>query len=218
VERADSLYRRLDSIDHYSFLGIDKRASQDIIRKAYYTAAKEYHPDRHLHLPTVDLKNKLNAIFSHLTEVYKTLSNPKTRQKYDDTLSIKPAPLQQNTVELARTRFEEGESAFRRGAFSEASKLFGQALYLDSSVAAYHFHLGRALLHERKLNAAVKMFNQALNQDPYNADYLSELGHVYLTLGFHLRAKSTFEKAMQFDPHNKRAITGLHMLQSHSGS
>ena len=76
IERVDSLYSRLSGIDHYSFLGIEKRATPDTIRKAYYTAAKEYHPDKHLQLPSVDLKNKLNAIFSRLTEVYRTLSNP----------------------------------------------------------------------------------------------------------------------------------------------
>ena len=218
IERVDSLYRRLAGIDHYRFLGIEKRAAPEAIRKAYYTAAKEYHPDKHLQLPTVDLKNKLNAIFYRLTEVYKTLSNPKTRALYDGKLSVASPAVQQNTAELAKTRCGQGEEAFQRGAFAEARELFGQAIYLDDSVAAYYFQLGRVLLHEHKFSEAGKMLNQALTLDPYNADYLSELGHVYLRLGFYLRAKSAFEKAIKSDPHNTRAITGLHMLQNYSGS
>jgi curved DNA-binding protein CbpA len=218
VDRVDSLYRRLAGIDHYSFLGIEKRATPDTIRKAYYTAAKEYHPDRHLQLPSVDLKNKLNAIFSRLTEVYKTLSNPMTRASYDEKVSIPSPVAQQSTTELAKARCEQGKEAFKRGAFAEARELFGQAIYLDDSVADYYFHLGRVLLHEHTFREAGKMLNQALTRDPFNADYLSELGHVYLRLGFHLRAKSSFEKAIKSDPHNTRAITGLHMLQNFSGS
>jgi curved DNA-binding protein CbpA len=218
MERIDSLYSRLSAIDHYSFLGIEKWAAPDTIRKAYYTAAKEYHPDKHLQIPSVDLKNKLNAIFSRLTEVYRTLSNPRTRASYDGKFSAASPAVQQNTEELAKTRCAQGEEAFQREAFAEARELFGQAIYLDDSVAAYYFHLGRVLLHEHKFREAGKMLNQALTLDPFNADYLSELGHVYLRLGFHLRAKSAFEKAIKSDPHNTRAITGLHMLQNYSGS
>jgi curved DNA-binding protein CbpA len=218
IERVDSLYSRLSGIDHYSFLGIEKRATPDIIRKAYYTAAKEYHPDKHLQLPSADFKDKLNAIFSRLTEVYRTLSNPKTRASYDGKLSVASRSVQQNTAELAKTRCAQGEEAFQRESFAEARELFGQAIYLDDSVAAYYFHLGRVLLHEHKFNEAGKMLNQALTLDPFNADYLSELGHVYLKLGFHLRAKTAFEKAIKYDPRNTRAITGLHMLQNYSGS
>ena len=218
IARVDSLYGRLAGIDHYSFLGIEKRATPDTVRRAYYTAAKEYHPDKHLQLRSIDLKNKLNAIFSRLTEVYRTLSNTTTRALYDGKLSVASPPTQQNTAELARTRCGQGEEAFQRGAFAEARELFGQAIYLDDSVAAYYFQLGRVLLHEHKFSEAGKMLNQALTLDPFNADYLSELGHVYLRLGFHLRAKSAFEKAIKSDPHNARAITGLHMLQNYSGS
>jgi curved DNA-binding protein CbpA len=218
IGRVDRLYSRLSGIDHYSFLGIDKRATPDAIRKAYYTAAKEYHPDKHLQLPSVDLKNKLNAIFSHLTEVYRTLSNLKTRASYDGKLSVASPAVQQNTAELAKTRCAQGEEAFQKKAFSEARELFGQAIYLDDSVAAYYFQLGRVLLHEHKFREAGKMLNEALTRDPLNADYLSELGHVYIRLGFHLRAKSAFEKAIRSDPYNARAITGLHMLQNYSGS
>jgi len=218
IEKVDSLYSRLSGIDPYSLLGIEKQATPDAIRKAYYTAAKEYHPDKHLQLPSVDLKNKLNAIFYRLTEVYRTLSNPQTRALYDGKLSVASPAVQQNTTELAKTRREQGEEALKRGAYAEARELFGQAIYLDDSVAAYYFLLGQVLLHEHKFREAGKMLNQALTLDPFNADYLSELGHAYLRLGFHLRAKSAFEKAIKYDPRNARAITGLHMLQNYSGS
>ena len=116
--------------------------------------------------------------------MYRTLSNPKTRALYDGKLSVASPPAQQNTAELAKTRCMQGEEAFKRGAYAEARELFGQAIYLDDSVAAYYFLLGRVLMHEHKFREAGKMLNQALTLDPFNADYLSELGHVYLQARF----------------------------------
>jgi hypothetical protein len=89
LKEVDRLYTDFDSMDYYSFLGIERWAGADTIRKAYYRAAKKFHPDRHLHLASDTLKNKLNAIFSYLTGVYKVLIDPATRQEYDGQIQIK---------------------------------------------------------------------------------------------------------------------------------
>lgn len=214
LEKVETFYHRIESADYYSILGVEKWASLDKIRKAYYSAAKEFHSDRHIHLPSDSLKGKLNSIFTHLTNVYKVLSDEKKRMQYDQELSAKPARLQSdnaqaNKVELAKIRFKEGQEAFRQGAYALAKELFGQAVYLDSAVAVYYYYLG--LVHERENNfhEAGKVLGHALKLDPLNADYLAALGSVYLHLGFNLRAKTTFEKAIKIDPSNKQATEGL---------
>ena len=179
------------------------------IKRAYYEAAKEFHPDKHLRLPSGAMKNKLNTIFSHLTEVYKVLSSPAERKQYDGNLAVRPAKLHMDNRELARMRFIEGKKAFGRGDYSAAGDLFGQAVYLDSSVSTYHFNLGLTLEKGRKFDKAAKAFSQALRLDPSNVKYLVEMGYAYLKLGFYLRAKSTFEKALKIDPADKRASEGL---------
>jgi|WetSurSiteA1Bulk_404760.scaffolds.fasta_scaffold01032_6 tetratricopeptide (TPR) repeat protein len=212
LERVENLYNRLPSIDYYSFLGVEKRATLDTIRKAYYSAVKEFHPDRHLHLSSDTLKNQLNTIFAHLTEVYRVLSNITTRVQYDQGLVINPAPLQTNKVTLARMKFREGQSQFKKGAFDHAKELFEQAIYLDDSVSTYPYYMALALAEDGKYTEAVKMLNQALKIDPFDADYLAELGHIYLHLGYPLRAKSTFEKALQSNPSHKKTIEGLQKI------
>jgi len=92
-DKVEFLFNRMDSLDYYSFLEIEKWDAPDKIKKAYYQAAKKFHPDKHLHLPSDTFKNKLNTIFAHLNDIYKILSNPDSRMQSDKSLSVKQEPL-----------------------------------------------------------------------------------------------------------------------------
>jgi curved DNA-binding protein CbpA len=218
LERIEYLYGKLDSIDFYSFLGIQKSDTQEKIKKAYYDAVKEFHPDRHLSTASDSLRNKLNVIFTHITKAYKTLSDPHMKAMYDKKLSsrkanLKDTEIQNNKEVIARTRFTEGKKAFVNKLYDDAKELFGQALYLDSTVPEYYFHLGLVLMKQKNYHEAAKMFSKAVALAPLNADYLAELGHVFLDLGFLLRAKSTFQKAIQYNSSHKRAREGLELVE-----
>jgi curved DNA-binding protein CbpA len=214
INEVEDFYKRCGITDYYSILGVEKWSTQDKIKKAYYKLAKEFHPDIHFHMSSEILKNKLNIIFSHITDAYKILSDPKMRREYDSSLSIRPAKIESNNVELARAKFKEGKEAFRKRVYKEAAELFGQAVYLDSSVADYHFHFGLGLIKEKNWPEAERAISNALKIAPFNADYMAELGYIYLQLGFKLRAKNTFEKAIKSDPSNERAVEGLQKVRN----
>lgn len=64
-------------VDYYKILGIDKKASQDDIKKAYRKLARKLHPD--LNPNDKDAKNK----FQQINEANEVLSDPEKRKKYD---------------------------------------------------------------------------------------------------------------------------------------
>lgn len=65
-------------IDYYKILGIDKKASQDDIKKAYRKLARKYHPD-------LNPDNKeANKKFQEINEANEALSDPDKRKKYDE--------------------------------------------------------------------------------------------------------------------------------------
>ena len=209
TRRVEDLYSKHESMDYYTVLGIDRNASLNKIRKAYYKSAKEFHPDKHFYIESDTIKNKLSKLFSFITDAYRTLSDPEEKKKYDQRVTVGIPTKKENKADTARLRFEEGKGAFKRGRYQDAADLFGQAIYLDSTVPAYHFSLGRAYVKQKKFREAEKAMSKAVKADPYNADYLAELGTIYHEIGLKLRAKTTLEKALKFDPTNKRALEGL---------
>jgi len=214
IKKIDNIYVKFPSMDYYSILGIDRDATSDMIRKAYYKNAKEFHPDRHVHVTSTAIKDKLKLIFSYNSSAYKILSDTKEREKYDKSLKlISPDPLKQNNLEIAKKRFIEGKKAFTEGSYPEACNLFTQAVYFDATVADYHFYLGLTYKHQGRLRDAEKEISMAIHIKPREASYLTEAGYVYLHLGLILRAKSTFEKAIKLDAFSKRVSQGLEKIK-----
>ncbi len=67
----------MDFIDYYKILGIDKKASQANIKKAYRKLARKYHPDLNPNDKEAERK------FKEINEANEVLSHPENRKKYD---------------------------------------------------------------------------------------------------------------------------------------
>jgi molecular chaperone DnaJ len=61
------------SKDYYTLLGVDKKASKDELKKAFYKLAAKHHPD----------KGGDEAKFKEVNEAYQVLSDDKKRKEYD---------------------------------------------------------------------------------------------------------------------------------------
>lgn len=65
-------------IDYYKILGLDKKASQDDIKKAYRKMARKYHPDLNPN------DQEANKMFQQINEANEVLNDPEKRKKYDE--------------------------------------------------------------------------------------------------------------------------------------
>jgi curved DNA-binding protein len=63
--------------DYYQVLGIDKKASADVIKKAYRKLALKWHPDKNPNNKAAEEK------FKKISEAYAVLSDEKKREQYD---------------------------------------------------------------------------------------------------------------------------------------
>src|SRR3954464_3012011 len=63
--------------DSYKTLGVDKKASDDDIKKAYRKLARQYHPDRNPDNPSAEER------FKEIQQAYSILSDPDKKRQYD---------------------------------------------------------------------------------------------------------------------------------------
>jgi len=109
--------------DYYKILGVDKKASQDEIKKAYRKLALKYHPDKNPDNKEAEEKFKL------LNEANDVLSNPKKRKKYD-TLGENWKQYQQGGTQYGQSPFgsaggsHQGQTFYYEG---DPDDLFGKA-------------------------------------------------------------------------------------------
>src|ERR671928_1315728 len=62
--------------DYYKVLGVDRKASQDDIKKAYRKLARRYHPDTNKDAGAEER-------FKEISEAYDVLGDPEKRKAYD---------------------------------------------------------------------------------------------------------------------------------------
>jgi curved DNA-binding protein len=67
----------MDYKDYYKILGVDRKASEEDIRKAYRDLAKKYHPDRN------PGDKQAEDRFKDINEAYQVLSDPQKRNVFD---------------------------------------------------------------------------------------------------------------------------------------
>lgn len=63
--------------DYYKTLGVNRKASQEEIKKAYRKLAMKYHPDKNIDNKQAEQK------FKEIGEAYEVLGDPQKRRKYD---------------------------------------------------------------------------------------------------------------------------------------
>ncbi len=67
----------MEFIDYYKILGVDKKASEDEIKKAYRKLARKLHPDLNPN------DKEAHKKFQQINEANEVLSDPEKRKKYD---------------------------------------------------------------------------------------------------------------------------------------
>jgi len=82
----DAYYKIADQ-DLYEVLAIERKADKKAIKRAYYDLATVHHPDRFFRKRLGSFKQKMEAVFSRVTEAHDTLVDKDRRAEYDAYLA-----------------------------------------------------------------------------------------------------------------------------------
>ncbi len=213
--RIDKAHFQLNSKNNYEILGVSSSSDYNEIRKAYYSMARDFHPDLH-HRLGKGYESKLNDIFSRINDAHDLLSDESRRKKYDEKLEAKRIKSVLSSKKGPRYKqsagdlYRWGNIKYGKEDFPAAAEMFRMAVRLEPEKALYHFAAGKALsLIPKKLKEAEECFLKSIEKDPYNARYLLELGKLYLKARLPTRAKKIFIETLSVDPDNDAARKGI---------
>lgn len=107
-----------------------------------------------------------------------------------------------------------GVALYSQGKYSEAIKLFQQAISIEKFLAPAQANLALTYAQFKEFSAAETYFSQAILLDPTNIFYLKEYGKILLFLGKYKEAINKFSEALKYEknPYPLYYLRGLAYL------
>jgi tetratricopeptide (TPR) repeat protein len=216
-EECIAVLKRLEGDGNfYKVLGLEHDADREQIRKAYYSVARRYHPDRFRSGDLQGLLYRMEAFFTEVTQAYNTLYNPDLRVDYDRQLQLE-APQAGEVVdraaEQARQNFLKAKALIGRRRFSEAVVFLKGAIKLDESRAEYHLTLGELLVGNPRMRAAAEEhLIRAAELDPTAPGAYFSLGNLYRKAGRPVEAAKMYRETLRWQDDHLEAAEFLQQL------
>lgn len=210
---------------HYDILGVDPKADTAVLKRSYFTLAKNFHPD-HFHKDGGELLKRVQNAFTQLTQAHEALKTPETRETYDFKIRKELADRQKakesGTYDDRSMQFQQAAASFERG-YSlllddepEASlQFFARAVHFDPNNARYHAYYGRALSHDPKhRHKAEGEMQAAVKIDPNNPKFRLMLAEFFIEMKLMKRAEGELNRLLAIFPSNREARELLSSIRS----
>jgi curved DNA-binding protein CbpA len=164
---------------HYETLGIEKKATDAEIKRAYFGLVRKYQPDR---FPTE---------FKEIRAAYDVLIDPKQRAEYD---AVDDLP---NSV---RSLFHDAQWEFRYGRIDKAISLYARILKKHPELDKVREHYANTLEANDNYGKASEVWEELCKRQPDNAEYSRRLGECYLERGWNKKAITEARRAVELNP------------------
>lgn len=131
--------------DYYKILGVDRKASEDDIRKAYRKLAKQYHPDYNPN------NKQAEDRFKEINEAYEVLSDKKKRSYYDRVGSDYSSWQRRGGGDPGGFNWDQyGASGGTRVNMDDLNDMFGGGGFSDFFQTIFGMGGGRAASHSQR--------------------------------------------------------------------
>ncbi len=206
--------------DYFEVLGVSKEASTAEIKKAYFSLAKQYHPDRLYAQASAEVRNLADELFNLVSQAHEVLTDEEERDRYLDELSAgvkSDVSSEVSKILSAEGVFQKGEAALRRRDYAQALEQFEEAVRLCPDEGEFHAYLGWTIFQnapkdEQAVQDARDELNQAISLNPKVDKAYLFLGYIYKAMNYREMAEHEFEKAIQCNPDCTEALRELRLI------
>jgi len=211
VKHILDLYAKVESMDYYDVLGVSKDSSAKEIKRAYFNAARKYHPDLFSRDLPREVKEKIDDVFDKVTKCYHTLIDPDKRKKYDEEgAETEEKGEEEKPAQQAEVRFRQGKKLYDQGQYRKAIAYLQTAVRLNKDKADYYILLALAQSKvDVYLKEAESNFKKATQLEPWNPEGYVGMGMLYKKSSLKVKAANQFKKALEVDPDHRGAQKAL---------
>jgi curved DNA-binding protein CbpA len=210
--------------DHFATLGVAHTDPPDVLRRAYFQLARDFHPDQ-LGDTGPQVQEGATELFDRVRAAWEVLGDDAKREAYiartirGEKTEDEKAMERVRAIMDAENDFKRGVAELTAGRLPAAHELFGRAratMPEEVEYAAYHGYTSFKLAHGRDQAAADEGFDQLRAALKTN----DKMDGAWVLLGMALRARgndgaarTAFVTALKLKPANPDAVREMRRLE-----
>ncbi|MBX2810188.1 MAG: tetratricopeptide repeat protein [Myxococcales bacterium] len=214
-------HARIQSMDHFEVLGVNRDASASEIRQQYVALARKWHTDVFAGLDLGSAATQLSEIFLRISEAHQTLSDPVTRLEYITLLDRQQAGLATDIHAILRgeTMVDEGLAEMKRRQWKSAEAAFREAINLNPDDPLIWAHYAWTQYRAQGGNASAatsarKQLEKAYKQQEKLPEAYFYLGSIAFEHNDLDRAIAWLRRCLAHAPNNVEAARILRLARS----
>ena len=138
-------------------LGIERSATEQQVKEAYFRLAKRFHPDAHHDATLSDLRDQLEAVFIRLGEAYETFEEPPRARRVRGAAGARPHACRGQRAPRVRRRSPSRPATWRPSAEAEDARAQG---------GLEHFEKGQTFDAIQLLEPAIERLAASTTKSP----------------------------------------------------
>lgn len=210
----------VETATYYQLLDVTPLSAPSAIKASFYKLARKFHPDRHM--GRVEWIGQLQQIMDVLTTAYRTLTDERTRSKYDIKLAEK------GTFAIGRSKTEKQHTAeecldqakqcLRAQNYAGSITWLRKCVEIAPNDSKYRAMLARSLAAVAQYRReAIEHFEKAIELDPWNTSALFQFAELFEEMQLPWRARPLYQKIVDIDPEHTKAREKLAQLDAKEG-
>ncbi len=197
-------------VNYYEILGVDRSATDQVIRDRFRQLAREHHPDRYRGPDKAEVERK----FQTLTEAVNILTNAEKRRQHDSEVTGGADKGTVDFVQIAKAYLAKGVKAFKEKDMRAAYENFDLAAkHNPQDARAFHYLALAAAKIPSYTRQAVQAVEAALQREPMNPLFLKDAGLLCKSAGLTTKAERYLEESLKWDASNVEIQSALAELR-----